>query len=62
MYVLIDIWFFEHEPDHRNVVMTHFTTEFINIFTQALDSQNIQTLFRQRATRFAQLAKSGADL
>jgi len=62
MYVRLDLWLYKHKPDHREAVSTTFVKEFIKLFSQALNSRDILSLFDQRVTQYGKLARTGADL
>jgi hypothetical protein len=60
-YFQVDMWLFAHRPDLRQWVSQVFMSEFIRLFTQALQINNVAELFRQRVDKYAELARKGAN-
>jgi hypothetical protein len=61
MYFRLDLWLFKNKPDRRENITIIFADNFIRLFTQALNSREIPSLFDQRITEYAKLARTGAD-
>ena len=57
-YFQVDMWLFAHRPDLRQWVSQVFISEFIRLFTQALQISNVAELFRQRVEKYGEIART----
>jgi hypothetical protein len=62
MYFRLDLWLYKRKPHCRRDVSPTFATEFVKLFSQALTSRDIPSLFDQRVSQYGRLAQAGADL
>ena len=60
-YFQVDMWLFAHRPDLRQWISQVFMREFIHLFTQALQINNVAELFRQKVEKYAEIARTGGN-
>jgi len=60
-YFQVDMRLFANRSHLRQRISQVFISEFIRLFTQALQINNVAELFRQRVEKYAELARKGAN-
>lgn len=62
LYFRIDLWLYVNNPKCREKISTVFVQEFVRLFSQAMNSSDVEETFSQRVSGFATIAKGGAGL
>lgn len=62
LYFRLDLWLFKNKPYRREGIMSAFADRFIRLFTEALNNQDVPTLFNQRCSQYAKLIRTGTDM
>ena len=54
-FVLVDLWFLSKKPEFRNEMTSYFGHRFVELFSEALNLDNIKELFFQRTDKYREL-------
>lgn len=61
VFAYIDIWLLQKDRDLHERISQVFVRDFVRLFTEVLQTNNVAELFGQRVRKYAELILSGAD-
>lgn len=61
-YFQVDLWLFKNNPNLRERISPFFMHNFIALFTQALNINNLDSIFVERVSKYGEMARSKADI
>ena len=61
-YTNIDAWLLKNEPKRREQLSGSLYQQFVDLFLEALQIENVEQLFNERVTKYGELLDSNADI